>query len=138
MTTKKRILSEHIVEPPPGLWSNCLAVGPVVYIAGLTAFDIGEMKTLASDEYQQARVIFQHMRALLTAAGGTIDDIVKLTIFLTDVSKNTDVWRARQEFFTGDFPVCSLVEVKALTRPDLLVEIEGIAHIGSSAKPSAS
>lgn len=129
---KKRIVSERVVEPPAGLWSNCIAVGQVVYLAGLTAFDIGQMKATAEGEYAQARAIFQQMQELVSAAGGAMDDIVKLTIFVTDISKNTEVWRARQEFFTGDFPVCALVEVKALARPELLVEIEGIAHLGSS------
>lgn len=132
MTTKKRVVSEQVVEPPQGLWSNCIAVGDVVYLAGLTAFDIGEMKVLGEDVYSQSKAIFQHLQALVTAAGGEMNDIVKLTIYVTDISKNTDVWRARQEFFTGDFPTCALLEVKALTKPELLVEIEGVAHIGCS------
>jgi enamine deaminase RidA (YjgF/YER057c/UK114 family) len=103
----------------------------MVYIAGLTARDHGE-KPLAADEYGQARVIFQKIENLVTAAGGSMDDVVKLTVFVTNIAKNTDVWRARKEFFSGDFPACSLVEVKGLARPDILVEIEGVACLGCS------
>ena len=57
-----------------------------------------------------------------------------MTIFVTDIKKNTEVWRARSEFFSGDFPTCSLVEVKGLAKPEILVEIEAVAHIGCSAE----
>ncbi len=127
---KIRVRSEHVAEPPPGLWSNCLRVGQFVYIAGLTARDAdGHMP--AQGEYAQTRVIFEKMKALVTAAGGAMGDIVKLTVFVTDITRNTEVWRARKEFFAGDFPACSLVEVRALAKPDTLVEIEGVAHLGA-------
>ena len=61
-----------------------------------------------------------------------MDDVVKMTIFVTSIAKNTEVWRARSEFFNGDFPACSLVEASSLAKPEILVEIEAIAHLGSS------
>jgi enamine deaminase RidA (YjgF/YER057c/UK114 family) len=129
---KARTVSEHVPEAPPGLWSNCISVGPLVFIAGLTARDPNAPTLLDRDEYAQAKVIFGKMKHLVTAAGGAMDDIVKLTIFVTDIRRNVDVWRARKEFFTGDFPACSLVEVRALAKPDILVEIEGVAYLGCS------
>lgn len=57
-------------------------------------------------------------------------DIVKLTIYVVDISKNKEVWRARQEFFTGDFPTSTLVEVSSLAKPEVLVEIEAVAYLG--------
>lgn len=126
---KTRVLSEHVAEAPPGRWSNCLRVGPHVYIAGLTARAPDGTIPVAG-EYAQAKVIFEKMRHLVTAAGGKMDDMVKLTIFVTDITQNTEVWRARQEFFNGDFPTCSLVEVRALATPDILVEVEGMALLG--------
>ena len=47
-----------------------------------------------------------------------------------DITKNTEVWRARREFFTGDFPASTLVEVRSLAKPEVLVEIEAIAYLG--------
>ena len=49
---------------------------------------------------------------------------------MTDIANNTKVWQARREFFTGDFPASTLVEVSALAAPEILVEIDAIAHIG--------
>ena len=59
-----------------------------------------------------------------------MSDFTKLTIFVTRIQNNTEVWKARAEFFKGNFPTCSLVEVSKLAAPNIFVEIEGIAHIG--------
>ncbi len=59
-----------------------------------------------------------------------MSDVVKITIFLTEIANNTKVWQARREFFAGDFPASTLVEVSALAAPEILVEIEAVAHIG--------
>lgn len=133
MQTKRRIIAPTVKEPPPGLWSNCLLVGNIAYISGMTARGPDPEVILGDDEYAQARVIFQKIRDLIEAAGGAMDDIVKMTIFVTRIAHNTEVWRARKEFFSGDFPACTLVEVAALAKPAILLEIEAIAHLGCSA-----
>ena len=55
---------------------------------------------------------------------------MKITVYVTEIANNTKVWQARREFFTGDFPASTLVEVSALAAPEILVEIDAIAHIG--------
>ena len=128
----KRITTPEVAEAEPGLWSNCLVVDKMVYLAGMTARG-KDLKTIEGlDEYQQTKVIFQKYEALMPAAGGKMSDIVKLTIFVTDISQRQKVWQARREFFTGDFPTCALVEVSNLASPEILVEIQGIAHLGAS------
>lgn len=134
---KVRVRSEHVTEAPAGLWSNCLKVGQMVYIAGLTARAPDGVNVLGGGEYGQSKVIFEKIRNLVTAAGGSMDDIVKLTIFVTNIANNSEVWRARKEFFSGDFPTCSLVEVKALAKPEILVEIEGVAYLGCGSNVAA-
>jgi enamine deaminase RidA (YjgF/YER057c/UK114 family) len=57
-------------------------------------------------------------------------DVVKITVFVTNIKNNVKVWAARREFFTGNFPASTLVEVRALASPEILVEIEAVAHIG--------
>lgn len=129
----RRVCSPAVTEPPAGTWSNCLVVRNQVFIAGMTArgrdFDtVGE-----TGPYEQARVIFEKIRLLMGEAGGTMADIVKVNIFVTDISKREEVWRARREFFTGDFPVSTLVEVSALALPEMKVEVEAIGFIGAGA-----
>ena len=78
------------------------------------------------------KIVLGRIKQVLEAAGGTMNDVAKLTIFVTDIRNNTEVWRARREFFADPFPASSLVEVRALARPEILLEIEAIAHLGSS------
>jgi enamine deaminase RidA (YjgF/YER057c/UK114 family) len=128
-----RVKSPTAPEPPPGTWSNCLTVNGIAYVAGLVARG-KDGKVVEGDEYDQAKAIFVKMRGLIEAAGGTMSDVVKVVIFVTDIKNREQVWRARREVFTGDFPVSTLVEVAALASPDLKVEIEAIAHIGAGTR----
>lgn len=130
MNTINRVISPDVGEPPAETWSNCLVIGNQVFIAGMTArsaeFDV------VSDgaEYEQARAIFTKIKNLMTEAGGSMADIVKVNIFVTDITKRKEVWRARAEFFSGNFPVSTLVEVSALALPDMVVEVEAVGFIG--------
>jgi enamine deaminase RidA (YjgF/YER057c/UK114 family) len=130
MPVKKRIGSPHVPEPPPQTWSNCLVVGQQVFVAGMTARS-GQDIAGGDSMYEQARAIFTKIKHLIEAAGGRMDDIVKVNIFVTDIRRREEVWKARREVFTGDFPVSTLVEVSALATPDLLVEIEAVAILGA-------
>ena len=124
MSAIVKVTSPEVAEPPPGTWSNCLVVGGIAYFAGGTAN--------GPDEYTQAKAIFAKLKHLIEAAGGAMADIVKVTIFVTDIKNREGVWKARQEYFTGNFPASTLVQVAALATPDLKVEIEAVAHIGAS------
>ena len=126
--TITRATSPEVPEPQAGTWSNCLVAGGIAYIAGMTAGGGGE----TGDEYAQAKTIFTKIRHLVEAAGGSMADVMKVTIFVTDITQREKVWRARREFFTGNFPASTLVQVAALATPALKVEIEAIAHIGAS------
>ena len=121
-----RVTSPQVPEPAPGTWSNCLVVNGVAYLAGITAGGT------EGDEYAQAKVIFAKIRHLVEAAGGSMADILKVTIFVTDITQREKVWQARREFFTGNFPASTLVQVAALANPSLKVEIEAVAFIGAS------
>ena len=79
---------------------------------------------MGSNEYEQTKQIFTRIKRICEAAGGSLEDIVKMTIYMVDIKNNTEVWRARREFFSGDFPASTLVEVRSLAGPETLVEIE--------------
>jgi len=127
---KKRITSPHVPEPPPERWSNCVRVGDMVYVSGMTARDKDGVTVSAEGEYEQTKVIFTKIRHLIEAAGGVMNDVTNMQIFVTRIENNTEVWRARREFFSGDFPASTLVEVSNLAKPEILVEIHVVAHIG--------
>ena len=129
-----RYTSPKVAEPSPELWSNCIVCDGIAYIAGLTSRNADGVTIDGTNEYEQTKIIFEKHKALIEAAGGKMADFTKLTIFVTRIENNKQVWRARAEFFKGYFPACSLVEVSKLAGPDIYVEIEGIAHIGKGAR----
>jgi enamine deaminase RidA (YjgF/YER057c/UK114 family) len=130
----QRVTSPAAPEPPPERWSNCLLVDGIAYVAGMVARGDDVRELSGMDEYEQAKVIFGKIKGLLEAAGGSMADVVKVIIYVTNIKNNTKVWAARREFFKGNFPVSTLVEVRALASPEILVEIEAIAHIGKGAR----
>lgn len=132
MAKKQRIISPKVAEYPPGHWSNCFRVGNDVYLSGFTA-RADDLKTIhgVGDAYEQAKVIFAKIRDCVEAADSGLQDVVTMTIYVTNMANNKEIWRARQEFFTGDFPCSTLVQVAALGHPDILLEITAHAVAGS-------
>ena len=128
-----RITSEHVAEPQPETWSNCKVVGDQIFVSGMVSGYQDGAIAGGNDMYMQSRLIFEKIQHLVTAAGGVMADIAKVTIFVTDITQREEVWRARREFFSGDFPCSTLVEVAALAVPGLLVEIEAVGVLGASA-----
>ena len=113
-----RYTSPKVKEPAPKLWSNCLVCDGIAYIAGLTSRNADGVTIDGKNEYEQTKIIFEKHKALIEAAGGKMSDFTKLTIFVTRIQNNTEVWKARAEFFKGNFPTCSLVEVSKLAAPN--------------------
>ena len=135
--TMRRVSSPQVQEAPPQTWSNCRVYGNQVFIAGMTGRS-GPGSALAdSSVYGQAKATFTKIKHLMEAAGGTMNDIIRLDIFVTDIRQREEVWRARKEFFTGDFPTSTLVEIRALAAPELTVEINAIGFLGGSSASGA-
>jgi 2-iminobutanoate/2-iminopropanoate deaminase len=130
---RTKLAVPDVAEAGPELWSNAIRAGDTLFISGQVARPFeGGTQLIGNDEYEQTRQIFSRIDRIIKAAGGTMDDLVKMTIYVVDITKNTEVWRARREFFTGDFPASTLVEVRSLAKPDVLVEIEAVAYLGRS------
>lgn len=127
----ERVISSEVAEPAEKMWSNCIKVGETVYISGLTARSSDGVTIDGQDEYEQTRIIFSKMKNLVVEAGGSMADIAKLNIYVTNIDARKLVWDARAEFFEGDFPACALVEVSSLAAEEIRVEIEGVAHLGA-------
>lgn len=128
---KQRINSPQVAEPPPERWSNAIRAGEFLFVSGMVSrSNAGAIE--GKGEYEQTKLIFTKIRHMVEAAGGSMADVVKMTIFVVNIKQNTEVWRARREFFSGDYPASTLVEVRALATPDILVEIETVAHIGGT------
>ena len=132
--TIRRVTSPHVPEPPPERWSNCLVCDGIAYVSGMTATSLGTEALAKLDEYEQGKVIFDKIKGMLEAAGGTMSDVTMVQIYVTNIKNNTKVWKARAEYFKGNFPTSTLVQVAALATPETTVEINAIAHIGKGAR----
>ena len=122
----RQVVSPEIAEPPPGLFSNCLVAGGFIHVSGQHAGTPNG--PVGGDSMRaQAAEALRRCLALITAAGGSAKDVVKLTVYVTDIARRLEVSEARREFFTAPLPCSTLVEVKGLVSPDLLVEIEALA-----------
>lgn len=130
--TMHRIISPNVQEPPPGFWSNCKIHGNQVFISGMVALD-GDAVVGVADPYQQACYIFECIKSLMEAAGRWIDNVIKMTIFVTDMRYRPQVLEARRKYFTGDFPCSTLVGVSTLIDPRLLLEIETVGFVNGLA-----
>ena len=129
---KQRFITEKVAEYPPGHWSNTIRVGDQIWLSGFTARG-ADLKTIhgVGNAYEQAKVIFQKIKDCLENAGSGLQDVVTMTIYVTNMADNKEIWRARQEFFTGDFPCSTLVQVAGLGTPEILLEITCQAMAGS-------
>ena len=130
---KVRVRSPKVKEAPPKTYSQALKAGNLLFIAGQTAGQSGlgkkgEVKVKhKGDAYGQAVQAFRDIQALVEAGGGKMDDIMQLTIYLTDIRYADAVREARKGFFSGDYPTSTLLVVAGLALPDYLVEVEAIA-----------
>ncbi|MBC7301413.1 MAG: RidA family protein [Nocardia sp.] len=112
------------------MFSNARVHGDQFFLSGMHAGGPGG-PVGGADPYAQAQEVFRRIQALAEACGATVDDILVLRIYLTDIADRALVGRARSEVFAGDFPCSTLVEVSALVEPGLKVEIEAQGVIGA-------
>jgi 2-iminobutanoate/2-iminopropanoate deaminase len=123
--------SPKVKEPAPRTWSNAKLCGNHFFISGMTAHDGEGRVEGGTSMYEQSMTTFRKIQGMVEAAGAKMNDIIQLNIYVTDISQRKEVWRAREQFFTGDFPCSTLVEVSALATPELLVEINALGFVGA-------
>ncbi len=102
-----------------------------VYIAGQVAFDSAGQVVGAGDFAAQAEQVFRNLEHALKSVGGSIADLVKTTTFVTDIKYLPVLREVRARHLATDPPANTLVAVSSLARPELLIEIEGVALLGS-------
>lgn len=125
----EQIAAPEVPEMQGNIFSNCLIAGNQVILSGMTGSDAAGGVIGGDSTYEQARVCFEKIQKLVEAAGGSLADVAKLTIYLTDMADRPDLGRARKEFFEGRMPASTLIGVNALAGPEYRVEIEAIAFL---------
>ena len=105
--------------------------GRIVWVAGHEAIDELNGK-LAGDFLGQARATFANIDATLKSSGGSLQNLVTMTVFIKDPRYRDQLLKLRQEMFpNGKFPASTLITISDFARPDMLIEIQGVAVIGN-------
>lgn len=123
----KQIIQTAEAPAAIGTYSQAVRVGSTVYLSGQIGLDPDSMQMVEGIEAQIHRV-FANLRAVANAAGGSLNDIVKLNIFLTDLGHFAKVNEIMTEYFQQPYPARAAVGVASLPRA-ALVEADGVMHI---------
>jgi enamine deaminase RidA (YjgF/YER057c/UK114 family) len=105
-------------------YSRAVRVGNMIEVAGTTAVDERGEIVGVNNPYEQTKYILAKIESALTEAGASMKDVVRTRMFVTDISKWEEIGKAHGEFFKEIKPAASMIEVKGLINPELLVEIE--------------
>ncbi|HEX9662644.1 MAG TPA: RidA family protein [Candidatus Binatia bacterium] len=127
----KTTLNPDGLPVPRGSYSlvNIAQPGRMVFIAGQTASDTAGNVVGVGDARAQTRFVLGKIQRAVEAAGGTMNDVVAMSVFTTDVRYHRDINETRREVLVENFPTSTMVQVVALARPELLLEINAIAVI---------
>lgn len=110
-------------------YSRAVRLGNLVFVAGTTAVDEQGNLIGAGDPYNQARYILAKIERALIAAGASLQDVVRTVMYVSDISQWEEISKAHGEVFQDIRPAATMVEVRSLIQPEMLVEIEATAVV---------
>jgi enamine deaminase RidA (YjgF/YER057c/UK114 family) len=131
MSAISRISTNTPWEPIVG-YSRLVRAGDLVAVSGTTATDERGVIVGAGQMYVQARQALENIRTALERAGLAMDQVIRTRMFVTNMDRFADVARAHKEFFADSPPASTVVEVRRLAHPDMMIEIEVDAYAGTA------
>jgi 2-iminobutanoate/2-iminopropanoate deaminase len=112
---------------PISHYTDAVRAGDLLFVSGFVPVDGDGQLVGGDDVVVQARQVFANLAAVLAAAGATFADVVKVTVYLTDIEDRALINPVRQEIFRDTRPASTLVEVSALATPGARIEIDAVA-----------
>lgn len=117
------------LNPPVSHYTDAVRFGDLLFISGLAPLDAEGNLVGGDDPAAQTRKIFESMQLILQEAGAGFEDVLRVTVYLTDIGDRPKINPVRQEFFGETRPASTLVEVSALVVPGMRVEIEAVVGL---------
>ena len=108
--------------------------GDLLFISGQAAIDTGGKIVGIGDFDAQAKQAFENLDRVLRAGGSSLKNVIKVTIFLTDMAYFGRIVELRGQWFTAPYPADTIVEVRSLYSPDAMIEIEAVAVAEAAAE----
>ena len=124
--TNKLVRAKGLMEPISH-YTDAVVAGKTIYVSGCGATDENGKLVGRGDITAQTRKTLDNMKIALAAAGGTLDDVVKVTVYLADVNDRQKVNEVRKEYFKDNKPASTLIEISKFALDGMLIEIEAIA-----------
>jgi enamine deaminase RidA (YjgF/YER057c/UK114 family) len=130
---KQRITSDRL-PPPSGHFPAGIIAPPgrLVFLSGMLAMDAAGTLVGAGDITAQTRQVCENVKVAVEAAGGTLDDICRVDVFIRDMAHFAEIHAVRRQYFTGTPPASTMVVVGGFTHPEALIEITAMAVIPSA------
>jgi len=129
VTRREEIRAAGQAEPISHYTDAVRAEGPLLFVSGVVPVDGAGRLVGGDDVVAQARQVFSNLGSVLAAGGATLADVVKVTVFLTDVDDRARINVVRQEAFGEARPASTLVEIAALAIPGARIEVEAVAVV---------
>lgn len=129
MASKRKNHSSGLVWEDVVGYSRAVRVNNIIEVSGTVAADEDGLVVGKNDGYQQAMFILQKIEKSLKALGGSLNEVVRTRMFVTDISRFEEFAKAHGEMFSSIKPCTSMIEIKSLVEPDYLIEIEATAIV---------
>ncbi len=128
---KQQITSDRMREPS-GHFSHATTIearGKLVFVSGMTAHQPDGSVAGIGDVEAQTRQVCENVKAAVEAAGGTMEDICRVDVFVRNMEHFDTIHKVRREYFSSPLPASTMVEVTKMTNPDYLIEMSAIAVV---------
>jgi len=131
-TNRRQEFRVESLHEPVSHYTDAVRWGDLLFVSGVAPLD-KELHLVADDVVEQARKVFLNLKEILDTAGATFADVLKITVFLTDVRDRPRINPVRKEFFGAARPASTLVGIKELVVPGMKIEIEAVVGLRAGA-----
>jgi 2-iminobutanoate/2-iminopropanoate deaminase len=127
--SERKEMSVAGLPSPISHYTDAVRFGDLLFVSGMGPFDADDALVGPGDVVAQTRQVLLNIGAVLTAAGASFGDVLKVTVFLLDIGDRTAINEVRKEFFGSARPASTLIEVRDLAISGMLVEIEAVVGL---------